>query len=187
MFIRNKTTALTALVLVSLLYAVPSHGFSLTLLDAEHHGDEFRISAAAELELPTEVIEALDAHIDIVITVQTKIYRIRDYLIDDLVADSKTIYVISTENSYSGYSVRSSDGSPEVEYDSLSKALDAIGRAKRYKITLIGDGSDRTGAEYRGKIRIFLDRTRLPSLLQTTVYFKKAWRQDSGWVELELQ
>ena len=186
MLARKKKTSLAVLVLAALLYAPTTFGFSITFFDATRQGSEFRITMAADLSLTENVIEALQSNIDIAIRVQVKIYRIRENFWDDLVVDTKIDYTLSNSNIFRGYSVRSSDRKLDRVYDSLSAALDAVGSERTYKIVVPEKQSDESDARYRGKCRIFLDRSKLPSLVSTTVYFNNSWKRNSGWTEFEL-
>ena len=186
MWARKKKTSLAVIVLAALLYAPTTFGFSITFFDVTRQGSEFRITMAADLSLTENVIEALQSNIDIAIRVQVKIYRIRENFWDDLVADTKIDYTLSNSNLFRGYSVRSSDRNLDRVYDSLSAALDAVGSERTYKIVVPEKQSDESDDRYRGKCRIFLDRSKLPPLVSTTVYFNNSWKRNSGWTEFEL-
>ncbi len=182
----KKKASLVAVVLTALLFAPVASGFSFTFFDATRQDSEIRITMAADLALTEDVITALQANIDIIVRVQVKIYRIRDNLWDALVADTDIDYTLSNSNIHRGYSVRSSDGHLDVTHDSLDDALDAMGSDRTYKIVVSEDRSDEPNARYRGKCRIFLDRSKLPSVVSTTVRFKKSWKLTSDWREFEL-
>ncbi len=183
----RKKASLAAVVLTVLLVAPAAFGFSITFFDATRQGSEVRITMAADLALTQDVVKAIQANIDINIKVQVKIYRVRNNLWDALVADTDIDYTISNSNIYRGYSVRSSDRHLDMIYDSLDGALDVLGSERTYKIIVPEDQSDEPDARYRGKCRIFLDRSTLPSVVSTTVRFKKSWKLTSGWTEFELQ
>ena len=186
MSVHKKRIYIVAAVFSTLLYVPASFGFSFTQFDAVQQGSEIRITTAADLSLSDDVIEALQANIDIAVVLQVKIYRNREYFWDTLVADTEIAYTISTANIYSGFSVRSSDGQLDVIHDSLEAALDAVGSGRTYKIAIREETDDTSNVGYRGKIRIFLDRSKLPSLVRTTVYFVKSWKLTSGWTEFAL-
>ena len=187
MWAGKKITSLAVVVLTVLLFAPTAFGFSITFFDATRQGSEVRITMAADLALTEDVIEALQSNIDIAIRVQVKIYRIRENFWDVLVADTNIDYTLSTSKIYRGYSVRSSDRNLDRVYHSLGAALNAVGSERTYKIVIPENQSDESDTQYRGKCRIFLDRSKLPSLVSTTVYFNDSWKRTSGWTEFELQ
>ncbi|MDE0309794.1 MAG: DUF4390 domain-containing protein [Acidiferrobacterales bacterium] len=181
-----KRASLVAVVLMALLIASPAFGFSITFFDATRQDNEVRIKMAADLVLTEEVIKAIQANVDVNLKVQVRIYRVRKYFWDDLVVDTDVIYTISNSNIYRGYEIRSSDGNLDMIYDRLDDALTNLGKERAYMIVVPDDQANQPDIRYRGKCRIYLDRSALPSVVSTTVQFKQSWKLSTEWTEFEL-
>ena len=186
LFFCRKRALATLLLLSAFTYVPTASGFSFNLLEAERTGNIVEVTIETLLSLPDEVIDALNSTIDIVIVLEVLIYESRRFVPDPRVVDSAVAFTIAKSSSGRGYSVKTSDGAVDQHNFSIADALREVGRKRKFTIVLRGEDTADAGIEYYGESRIFLDRSRLPSLLRTTVYFKKSWNLDSGWTAFEL-
>ena len=184
--IRKKASVATlALLLVTGAYSSALFGFEISETSARWEDSAIQVTVNADIELSQDAIDAI-ANFPITITTRIKIYRERNNFWDDLIVEFEIDDAISYRSTYQNYQVTSSDERVSGTYKTLENALKALGKTRVFEIALIKEELA-DGESYRGKCKVFLRHSKLPSLLRKRVFFKKSWRLGSSWKQFNLQ
>ena len=178
--IRKKASVATlALLLGTGAYSSALFGFEISETNARWENSAIQVTVNADVELSQDVIDAI-ANFPITITTRIKIYRERNNYWDDLIVEFEIDDAISYRSTYQNYQVTSSDERVSGTYKTLENALKALGKTRVFEIALTKEELA-DGESYRGKCKVFLRHSKLPSLLRKRVFFKKSWRLGSSW------
>ena len=183
--IRKKASVATlALLLVAGAYSSALFGFEISETSARWEDSAIQVTVNADIELSQDAIDAI-ANFPITITTRIKIYRERKNYWDDLIVEFEIDDAISYRSTYQTYQVTSSDERVNGTYKTLKNALKTLGKTRVFEIALAKEEMA-DGESYRGKCKVFLRHSKLPSLLRKRVFFKKSWRLGSGWKQFDL-
>ncbi len=183
--IRKKASVATlVLLLVTGAYSSALFGFEISETSARWEDSAIQVTVNADIELSQDVIDAI-ANFPITITTRIKIYRERKNYWDDLIVEFEIDDAISYRSTYQIYQVTSSDERVSGTYKTLENALKALGKTRVFEIALAKEELA-DGESYRGKCKVFLRHSKLPSLLRKRAFFKKSWRLGSGWKQFDL-
>ncbi len=160
--------------------SLDAFGFVVEEVSASRVESEIRLSFSASIELTQPVIEALRAGVPVMIVTEANIFQRRSYLPDDLIGIHESTAIITYRSLYGDYTIRRSGSDAAQSYASLPKALQSLGEQIKLKLDLT-DESLLTPEPYRGRIRVYLKRSGLPSVMQIPAYFDEAWNLNTGW------
>ena len=161
-------------------HSIEAFGFTIDEASAAKKEKEIHLSFTASIELTTLVTDALRAGVPVTIVTEGKIYRVRSDMWDDLIGQYESTDVIRYRSLYRDY-VINKDGSENVEsYASLTEALQSLAEQRNLKLLLTEQDLESPDA-YRGKVRVFLKRSALPSVMQLPAFFNDSWRLNTGW------
>ena len=184
--IRKKASVATlALLLVTGAYSPALFGFEISETSARWEDSALQVTVNADIELSQDAIDAI-ANFPITITTRIKIYRERNNYWDDLIVEFEVDDAISYRSTYQTYQLTSSDERISGTYKTLEDALKALGKTRVFEIAVAKEVLA-DGESYRGKCKVFLRHSKLPSLLRKRVFFKMSWRLGSGWKQFDLQ
>ena len=186
--IRKKASVATlALLLVTGAYSSALFGFEISETSARWENSAIQVTVSTDIELSQDVIAAISIeNFTITITTQIKIYRERENYWDDLIAEFEIDDAISYRSTYHTYQVTSSDERVSGRYKTLKNAVKALEKTRVFKIAVAKEVLTE-GESYRGKCKVFLRHSKLPSLLRKRVFFQKSWRLGSSWKLFNLQ
>ena len=183
--IRKKASvAARVLVLITGAYSSALFGFEISETSARWEDSAIQVTVNADIELSQDAIDAI-ANFPITITTRIKIYRERKNYWDDLIGEFEIDDAISYRSTYQTYQVTSSDERVSGTYQTLEDALKALGKTRVFEIALAKEEMA-DGESYRGKCKVFLQHSKLPSLVRKRVFFKASWRLGSGWKQFDL-
>ena len=184
--IRKKASVATlALLLGTGAYSSALFGFNISETNARWENSAIQVTVNAEIELSQDVIDAI-ANFPITITTRIKIYRERNNYWDDLIVEFEVDDVISYRSTYQIYQLKSLDERISGTYKTLEDALKALRKTRVFEIA-VAEEVLTDGESYRGKCKVFLRQSKLPSLLRKRVFFQKSWRLGSSWKLFNLQ
>jgi len=161
-------------------------GFSIQSVEASRDADNHVVvELSCDIQLSQAVIDALRSNIPITILTTIKLYRVRANLwpksIDKFELPDKMTYV----SLYRTYRLSSQDMSIRGDYESLDQLLLALCERRTHRLAVTAPDFV-PDANYRGSIKIKLDRSVLPSVMRVPVFFKNAWRLQSKKVSFEI-
>ena len=184
--IRKKASVATlALLVVTGAYSSSLFGFEISETSARWEDNAIQVTVNADIKLSQDAIDAI-ANFPITITTRIKIYRERNNYWDDLIVEFEFDDAISYRSTYQNYQVTSSDERVNGTYKTLENVLKALGKTRVFEMALTKEELA-DGESYRGKCKVFLRHSKLPSLLRKRVFFKKSWRLGSSWKQFDLQ
>lgn len=176
-----------ATTLVLLAFVTSAFGFSISSVEAIREADDSIVVAMdCNIELSPDVVEALESNIPITILTNIKLYRVRANLWDKLIHEFEIQDEIAYRSLYRTYRVSSTDTNISADYTSLERVLNALGNRRIHQLVL-SDGQLDPNDGYRGKVKILLDRSTLPSVMRVPVFFKNSWRLQSTPVRFDIQ
>lgn len=176
--------AFVALIVLALADTV--HAFTIVDVQASHMDRIIEISANMDLMLSDDVRDAVNGGIGIPVVTEIRVYRKRqDDYFDNKVAELKVAESLQYVAVQNRYTVESENSDIAGRFTSLESALNSLGKPRKYRIALSEDAEP--GAMYRAKIRVRLERRKLPAVLRLTALLKNSWRLNSRWFDFEIQ
>ncbi len=162
-------------------------GFSISSVEATRDADNnVLVEMNFDVELTQDVIHALESSIPITVLTNIKIYRVRTTIWDQFVDEYDFRDKIVYRSLYGAYRLNTSDPDINGDYPSLESILEALGEKRTHQLAL-NDEQSESDEDYRGKVKITLDRSALPSVMRLPVFFKKSWRLQSNRVAFDIQ
>jgi len=173
-----------ALVLLGLgLLASPGawSGGEFRVINAEASlvGGVYRVDANIEFELSDPVREALANGVPLVLEIDLRIRRPREWLWDETVATLVQRFELRYHALSNRYVVRHLNTAARHSFASLGDALYHIGSVRG--LPLIDQALLEPGVPYEAGIRARLDIESLPSPMQVVAYVSRSWWLDSDW------
>lgn len=144
------------------------------LLDADI---DFRFSEAA--------LEALRNGIPLVLEIQIKVERRRNWLWDDTVAALGQRYSLQYHALSDRYVVHNLNTGQRQSYTTLDDALFVLGRVRDFP--MLDRRLLETGGDYQASVRAALVVEQLPTPMRLWAYASDQWRLDSAWFSWPLQ
>lgn len=176
--------AFVALVVFALANTV--HAFAIVDVQASHMDETIEISANMDLILSDDVRDAVNGGIGIPVVTEIKVYRKRqDNFFDNKVAELVVAERLQYAAVQNRYTVESENSDIAGRFTSLESALNSLGKPRKYRIAL--PESAGPDAMYQAKIRVRLERRKLPAVLRLTALLKNSWRLNSRWFDFEIQ
>ena len=167
--------------------ASPSFLFSIMSAEASRDSDtSVTVVVDCQIEFSEDVLEAFKSRIPITIQTTIKIYQVRKNLWDKLIHEYVTRDVLSSSSLYLNYFLKSADRNVNGSYTSLEAMLEALGMHRTHQIEL-AENTLHADRSYVGKVRISIDRSALPFVMQLPVFFNHAWRLKSEQVKFNIQ
>ena len=186
MVIFRKNFYVASVVLISTFWSVQASGISIVDVENTLESNALEITANVDLQLSEEVEAALRASFPISISTEIKIYRVRKYLFDERIGHFQVFEQIYYDTLSRKFIVTSENPDVAGNYTSLESALRSLGGIRKYSFA-IPSLKESASNRIRGKVRVALDRSALPSVLRVAAYIKESWYLQSGWFEFEIQ
>ncbi|MDZ4202998.1 MAG: DUF4390 domain-containing protein [Gallionella sp.] len=164
--------------LPALLFAVPAHaeGVAVDRAVLRQMEEGYQLAATYDINLNFAVQQALSRGIPLYFIGEFALTRSRWYWLDeDIFRGEQTVkfsYNVLTRQ------YRIARGSLFQNFASLDDALNLLARQSS---ELIPVGSLNKDGDYTAAVRLRLDTTQLPKLLQVNALTGKDWNLDSGW------
>jgi hypothetical protein len=138
-----------------------------------------RVDAKATISVNDDVAEALNNGISLVFIAQTKLLRIRPFWVDETIAQSRHVFVLSRHALSDRYTLTEIAGKPAQTFKTLAEATAALGDLPRVLVL----SAIRAGPEenYLGRFRLSLSVEDLPAPMRPLAYVSPGWWLSSGW------
>lgn len=150
------------------------------LIDKVYH-----LNARIDYRFSDEAMEALDSGVPLVVELDIKIDRKRDYVWNETVASLRQRYQLSYEALTKRYVVSNLNSGADDYYFSRAAAIAAMGEV--VKLPVIDAGLLNPEQEYMVRLQAALDLEALPVPMRVVGYFSSSWRIASEWVSWPLQ
>jgi len=142
-------------------------------------GQVYYLNARFRLRLKPQMVEALHAGIPLTFTVSVEVYRSRSYLWDAQVALLEQRYELSYQALTEQYALKNLNSGVENDFPNLIAASDVLGTI--VELPILDRNLLNPDDEYRGRMRVRLDREELPLPLRLQSYFYSDWTLASDW------
>jgi hypothetical protein len=138
-----------------------------------------RVDAKATISVNDDVAEALNNGISLVFIAQTKLLRSRPFWVDETIAQSRHVFVLSRHALSDRYTLTEIAGKPAQTFKTLAEATAALGDLPRVLVL----SAIRAGPEenYLGRFRLSLSVEDLPAPMRPLAYVSPGWWLSSGW------
>jgi len=143
-----------------------------------------RIDADVRYSLNPVLRDALHNGVDLVIEMELRVQRLRDWWVNEDVAELVQRYRLGYYTLSRLYVVQNLNTGVQTTYPSLGSALYALGALRDFP--LIDTSLLLPGEHYRGGLRARLDIDQLPLPLRVRAYASEDWRPASEWYEWSL-
>jgi len=137
------------------------------------------VSAQIDFNLSEAALEALDSGVDLTISLQFRIDRVRRFWPDKKTATLEQRFVLSYQPLTDRYVVRNLNSGEQSSYATLYSALGDLGRVVDLPIidAALLDSNDR----YIVSMRAVLDQNTLPGPLRLIAFWSSGFRLESDW------
>lgn len=150
--------------------------------------DEYLVlNFVADLNLAPKIIEALENKIPIYLSTEIDLQR-KDNLLFFSYYTSQKYYQYTTlvsyspfDNSYKLFNLRNNN---QLEFSSLADTLQTLGNLNNFYV--IKRNELYPGIDYLLRVKISLDKRKLPASLYTQTFFNRDWDFKTNWQSLEL-
>lgn len=141
--------------------------------------------AQFEFELPAVLEEAVSHGIALYFAVDFELYRGRWYWFDKKLVDRSLSYRLTYSPLTRQYRV--GRGTLAQPFDTLDAALSVLKRVHGWRVVDAGIIDANTDAKnYRGRLRLRLDTSRLPKPFQLNALTSREWTLASDWYDLSM-
>jgi len=145
----------------------------------------YYLNARLEYELTEPMLEALHKSVPLTFVLHIEVFRQRDYLWDDGVADLEQRYQLGYLPLTQQYQVRNLNSGALHNLPSLQIALSVLGTV--VDLPLLDKALLSADEPYQARLRAQLDIEGLPVPLRLLSYFSDEWRVRSEWYSWPLQ
>ncbi len=153
-------------------------GFSIEKASANFDQTELSVSAKFELDLSDTIDEALHNGVTIKLLTTLDLYSRRKLLWDEHIAQWAFSHEISYHSLTRSYILSSPQTTETLSFSSLSSLLSQI-EIFSFQSDILGDTLPPSKAGYVLQLRIFLDKSALPTPLRVMTYISPAWKAKS--------
>ncbi len=182
---RRPRAWLAGLLLAAAAGAAEPGLFRITQADTRLADGVFLLSARIDYRLSPEALEALDSGVPLFVVLDIRVERQRRWWWNSTVARLQQRYLLLYHALSEKYVVHSLNSGAQANYRSLAEALAALGRIE--DLPLMDSNLLESGADYRVRMRAYLDIEALPAPLQPLAYLSPGWRLQSEWRQWSLR
>lgn len=145
----------------------------------------YRISAQVDYRLGDQALEALQHGVPLVLETRIQVYRQREWLWNEQVAELRQRYQLRYHALSQRYLVLSFNTAVQQSFHDLDDALQAIGNL--YDLPLLDARLLTPGGEYELRLRADLDIEELPTPIRLWAYLSSGWGVKSDWYTWPLE
>jgi hypothetical protein len=145
----------------------------------------YRISAQVEYRLGDQALEALQHGVPLVLEIRIQVYRQREWLWSEQVAELRQRYQLRYHALSQRYLVLSFNTGVQQSFQHLDDALHTIGTL--YDLPLLDARLLAPGGEYQLRLRADLDIEELPTPIRLWAYLSSGWGVKSDWYSWPLE
>ena len=182
---RRPRAWLAGLLLAAAAGAAEPGLFRITEADTRLADGIYQLSARIDYRLSPEALEALDSGVPLFVVLDIRVERQRRWWWNSTVARLQQRYLLLYHALSEKYVVHSLNSGAQANYRSLAEALAALGRIE--DLPLMDSNLLESGADYRVRMRAYLDIEALPAPLQPLAYLSPGWRLQSEWRQWSLR
>jgi len=183
--IKQGVTTVLALVLLLSVPLLPAAGVQVKQAQTRLVAEVYYLDARLEYVLTEPMLEALHKSVPLTFVLYIEVFRSRNYLWDDGVADLQQRYQLEYLPLTQQYQVRNLNSGALHSLPSLQVALSVLGTV--VDLPLLDQGLLATDIPYHARLRVQLDIEELPVPLRLLSYFSDEWRLRSEWFAWPLQ
>lgn len=174
----SRALLLTLLVLVA-THAWAADRFTVEQATTRLEQGVYLLDAQIAMEFSRDATEALNNGVPLTLMLDIRIDRMRNWWLDDDIAELQQRYQITYYALSDQYLVRNLNTSTVYSYPSLDAAVEALGTLQGFP--LLDSELLENEEEYEVLMRMQLDLDALPMPLRVVAYVQKAWRMSSDW------
>lgn len=155
--------------------------FDMRGVEVRSDDDVYRINAIARLELSAAARRALDNGVTLIIALEVRVLRERNWWFDETVAEVGRRTRLERHGLSGQYVVTNLNTDERRSFYDLDRALEVVGRAMEFPVidaVLVDDP-----ARYRGRARMRLEREALPWAMRPLTLFNGDWKLRTDWFE----
>jgi len=164
-------------------------GFNVHGVQAQLGTNRLGINAQLDLKLSGKAEEALNKGIPLAVVIDIALLEHRSVLWDRSIATwdlrrTLRFHALSGQYLVSGAGVAADS---YENFSSLDDALDYLGEVDELRLPVHDKSPLTESADYRLRLRVYLDIGSLPSPLRPLAYASPAWHLNSGWTTWSVQ
>lgn len=162
-----------------------AQGFTIRSVETHLADKVYQLSAQVDYHLTPQVLEALQNGVPIVIAIDIKVEKERNWWLNKTVAELKQGYMLLRHSLSEKYIVNNLNSGVQKDFSRIEDAIEALGHVDSLPILdakLVDNGS-----HYRVLLRTYLDIEALPAQVRPLAYLSSPWRLESEWYQWPLQ
>jgi len=178
-------TALVMIFLMGSLLATPARAEEARLTDivAISAGEHLLIYCRVTGCFTEEMIKAIENGINTTFTFFIGLYEVRDFQLDENIAEVRVTHSIVYDNLKKTYTVRLSEKNSEmILVDDFHEAKNLM--AKIVGVKLTGLNKLQKGKRYQVRVMAELAKIRLPLYLDYVLFFLSLWDFETDWYKI---
>jgi len=182
----SRRWVLVLLVLLAPLGTAQAQGFAINHAEISLTDKVYHLNASLDFDFSTDVLEAINNGVPLVLELIIEILEPRRYWYDDEVASLEQRYQLQYHALSEQYIVINLNSGARYTFFSLSAALQQIGSVNNLPIIDEQLLEDKATENYYARIRTTLGFENLPVPLKLDAWTSRSWWLGSDWVELNL-
>jgi hypothetical protein len=155
------------------------YGIVIEHAQLQRKNANYVLDADIAYRLTPKVLKTLQNGIPLEWTLRVQVYRQRNYLWDQCVADVEHLYRLRYQALMNAYQVRDESRGEAGYFTTLAAALEAMGVIRDLPLPELPPLAK--DASYSARIRMQLDKEALPLPLRPVSYVSSDWYLSSGW------
>lgn len=179
--LRHRPYLKAGLLLLGLLATMSAVAANFRVVYAGTHLEKgiYYLDATIRYRFRDEPLQALQSGVPLIFGLDIQVYRQREWLWDEIVANLRQRYRLEYHALSQQYLVTNLNTGEVKSYPSLEAVTDTLGRVER--LPLLDASQLRPGNTYFVRLRADIDIDALPGPLQLIAYLAPAWRLTSEW------
>ncbi|VAW96187.1 Probable proline rich signal peptide protein [hydrothermal vent metagenome] len=162
-----------------------AEGFTIRSVETNLVDKVYTVSAQIDYQFTDVAIEALQNGVPLLILIDIKVDRERNWWLDKNIAELQQGYLLLYHALTEKYLVNNLNSGAQENYDSLSSAVAALGQLDNLPLL----DANLVSKDNRIIVRLhtYLDLEALPAPMRPLAYISSQWRLESDWYEWPLQ
>jgi len=162
-----------------------AEGFTIRSVETNLVDKVYTVSAQIDYQFTDVAIEALQNGVPLLILIDIKVDRERNWWLDKNIAELQQGYLLLYHALTEKYLVNNLNSGAQENYDSLTSAVAALGQLDNLPLL----DANLVSKDNRIIVRLhtYLDLEALPAPMRPLAYISSQWRLESDWYEWPLQ
>ena len=185
----KRHNALRGFFTLSLLFFLvtpaSAQGFKIRSVETRLVNKVYQLNADVEYSLSNNVLEALKNGVPLVILLEIKVEKERNWWLNKSVGELKQGYLLLFHALSDKYIVNNLNSGAQYDFADVEEALASLSHVEG--LPILDAKLVEPAARYKVLLRTYLDLESLPAPVRPLAYLSAPWRLESDWYQWPLQ